>query len=67
MEQQLAQLTPQQRQAILVRAQQEANQQIMQDMLHRMVKTCFEKCAGTSVREGRLACAEIFVNFSAIC
>ena len=45
-----SQLTPQQRQAVLMRAQQEANQQIMQDMIQRMVKTCFNKCAGTSVR-----------------
>lgn len=50
MDQQINQLTPQQRQAVLMRAQQEANQQIMQDMIQRMVKTCFNKCAGTSVR-----------------
>ena len=50
MEQQLSQLTPQQRQAVLMQAQQEANQKIMQDMLQRMVKTCFTKCTGTSVR-----------------
>jgi DNA-directed RNA polymerase specialized sigma24 family protein len=50
MEQQLAQLTPQQRQAVLMQAQQEANQRIMQDLMQKMVKTCFEKCAGTSVR-----------------
>ena len=43
-------LTPQQQQAIMMRAQQEANQQIMQSMLEGMVKTCFSKCAGTSVR-----------------
>jgi DNA-directed RNA polymerase specialized sigma24 family protein len=49
MDQQINQLTPQQRQAVLMRAQQEANQQIMQDMVQRMVKTCFSKCAGTSV------------------
>ena len=50
MEQQLSQLTPQQRQAVMMQAQQEANQKIMQDMLQRMVKTCFTKCTGTSVR-----------------
>lgn len=50
MEQQLAQLTPEQRQALMMQAQQEANQRVMQDMLQRMVKTCFDKCAGTSVR-----------------
>jgi hypothetical protein len=50
MDQQLSQLTSEQRQAVLMQAQQEANQRIMQDMLQRMVKTCFTKCAGTSVR-----------------
>jgi tRNA A37 methylthiotransferase MiaB len=50
MDQQISQMTPQQRQQILVQAQQEANQRIMQDMMTRMVKTCFVKCAGTSVR-----------------
>lgn len=49
MEQQLNQLTPEQRRAILMEAQQQANQQVMQDMVQRMVKTCFTKCAGTSV------------------
>eukprot|EP00536_Pseudo-nitzschia_multiseries_P009217 jgi/Psemu1/257951/estExt_Genewise1Plus.C_2520065 len=44
----LSQLTPEQQQAVLMRAQQEANQRIMSDMLQRMVKTCFTKCAGTS-------------------
>lgn len=53
MEQQLNQLTPEQRQAVLMQAQQEANQRIMQDMVQRMVKTCFNKCAGTSVRIGQ--------------
>jgi len=43
------QLTPEQRQAVLMQAQQEANQRIMSDMIQRMVKTCFNKCAGTSV------------------
>jgi hypothetical protein len=45
-----SQLSPEQRQAVLMQAQQEANQRIMQDMVQRMVKTCFNKCAGTSVR-----------------
>mmetsp|Transcript_510 Transcript_510/g.1441 ORF Transcript_510/g.1441 Transcript_510/m.1441 type:complete len:86 (-) Transcript_510:538-795(-) len=48
MDQQLSQLTPQQRQAVMMQAQQEANQRIMQDMIQKMVKTCFTKCAGTS-------------------
>jgi hypothetical protein len=47
---QISSLTPEQRQAVLMQAQQEANQRIMQDMVQRMVKTCFAKCAGTSVR-----------------
>ena len=76
---QLNQLTPEQRQAIMVKvstnervavarcrfdtyirfltpllllpqAQQEANQQVMQEMMKNMVSSCFEKCAGTSVR-----------------
>jgi DNA-directed RNA polymerase specialized sigma24 family protein len=42
-------LTPEQRQAIMMRAQQEANQQVMQEMLEKMVASCFSKCAGTSV------------------
>jgi hypothetical protein len=42
-------LTPEQRQAIMIRAQQEANQQVMQEMLEKMVASCFGKCAGTSV------------------
>ena len=50
MEAQLSQLTPEQRHAVMAQAQQEANQRIMQDMLQKMVKTCFTKCAGTSVR-----------------
>ena len=45
----LSQLTPEQKQAVMVRAQQEANQSIMQAMVKSMVSSCFEKCAGTSV------------------
>ena len=48
---QLNQLTPEQRQAIMMKAQQEANEQVMQEMMKRMTSTCFEKCAGTSVRQ----------------
>lgn len=47
---QLSQLSPEQRQAIMMKAQQEANQQVMQEMMKHMVVTCFDKCAGTSVR-----------------
>ena len=46
---QLSQLTPEQKQAVMVRAQQEANQQVMQEMMKDMVSACFEKCTGTSV------------------
>ncbi|GFH58944.1 zf-Tim10_DDP-domain-containing protein [Chaetoceros tenuissimus] len=48
MDQAINNLTPQQKQAVMMRAQQEANQQIMQSMLEKMVSTCFKKCAGTS-------------------
>ena len=44
-------LTPQQKQAVMMRAQQEANQQIMQGMIEKMTATCFKKCAGTSVSD----------------
>lgn len=50
---QLAQLTPEQRQAIMVKAQQEANQQVMSEMMQRMASACFDKCAGTSVSRSR--------------
>jgi DNA-directed RNA polymerase specialized sigma24 family protein len=46
---QINQLSPEQRQAIMLQAQQEANQQIMQSMMEKMISTCFKKCAGTSV------------------
>jgi hypothetical protein len=46
---QLSQLSPEQRQGIMVKAQQEANQQVMQNMMQQMVGACFDKCAGTSV------------------
>ena len=49
--QQLNQLSPEQRQAIMVKAQQEANQQVMQEMMKQMVSACYDKCAGTSVRD----------------
>lgn len=45
----LSQLTPEQKQAVLMRAQQEANQKITQDMLASMTEECFKKCAGSSV------------------
>ena len=46
---QLSQLSPEQRQAIMIKAQQEANQSVMQEMMKEMITTCFDKCAGTSV------------------
>jgi len=46
---QLSQLTPEQRQAIMLKAKQEADSQIYQEMLKKMVAACYDKCAGTSV------------------
>lgn len=51
MEQQLSQLSPQQKQALMMQAQQEANQMVMQEMMEKMTAACFKKCTGTSVRE----------------
>mmetsp|Transcript_1543 Transcript_1543/g.2797 ORF Transcript_1543/g.2797 Transcript_1543/m.2797 type:complete len:87 (-) Transcript_1543:216-476(-) len=48
MEDALAKLTPEQRQMIMAKAQQEANQQVMQEMMELMNKTCFDKCVGTT-------------------
>ena len=53
----LAKLTPEQRQAIMMQAQQEANQSVMQEMMKQMTLTCFQKCAGTSV------CISILAHF----
>jgi len=47
---QLNQLSPQQKQAVLMQAQQEANQKVMEEMMNKMVAACYDKCAGTSVR-----------------
>ena len=47
---QLDQLTPEQRQAIMMRAKQEADQQVMQEMMKKMVGSCYDSCAGNSVR-----------------
>ena len=44
----LQNLTPEQKQAVMVQAQQQANQQIMSSMVESMTLACFEKCAGTS-------------------
>jgi hypothetical protein len=46
---QISQLSPEQRQAIMVKAQQEANQQVMQEMMKQMVSNCFNLCVGQSV------------------
>lgn len=45
----LSKLTPEQKQAVMVQAQQEANQKIMETMIKSMLTSCFNKCAGTSV------------------
>lgn len=34
----------------MAKAQQEANQQIMQSMMEKLNKSCFDKCVGTTVR-----------------
>ena len=47
---QLNSLSPEQRQAVMMQAQQEANQSIMTNLMKEMVTTCFDKCSGTSVR-----------------
>mmetsp|Transcript_13038 Transcript_13038/g.12674 ORF Transcript_13038/g.12674 Transcript_13038/m.12674 type:complete len:87 (-) Transcript_13038:251-511(-) len=44
----LGQLSPEQRQSVMMQAQQEANQQIMQQMMEKMISHCFKKCAGSS-------------------
>ena len=46
---QLAQLSPEQRQAIMIQAQNEANQAVLQEMMKDMVSSCFQTCATTSV------------------
>lgn len=45
---QLSQLTPEQKQAVMMRAKQEADQQVFTEMMKRMVASCFEKCTDTS-------------------
>mmetsp|Transcript_9078 Transcript_9078/g.16599 ORF Transcript_9078/g.16599 Transcript_9078/m.16599 type:complete len:86 (+) Transcript_9078:150-407(+) len=44
----LQSLTPEQKQAVMAQAQQQANQQIIQAMVEGMTLSCFDKCAGTS-------------------
>lgn len=44
----LQNLTPEQKQAVMAQAQQQANQQIMSSMIESMTLSCFDKCAGTS-------------------
>jgi hypothetical protein len=46
----LQSLSPEQKQAVIMQVQQQANQQVMQEMMKNMATTCFEACAGTSVR-----------------
>jgi hypothetical protein len=61
---QLSQLSPEQRQAIMMRAKQEADQQIMTEMMKRMTGACFDKCAGTSVRSCKYKCNRTMVLYS---
>mmetsp|Transcript_28155 Transcript_28155/g.32423 ORF Transcript_28155/g.32423 Transcript_28155/m.32423 type:complete len:87 (-) Transcript_28155:381-641(-) len=44
----LQNLTPDQKQQIMAAAAQQAQQQIMGQMLEKMSEQCFKKCAGTS-------------------
>ncbi|KAL3827618.1 hypothetical protein ACHAXA_000491 [Cyclostephanos tholiformis] len=44
----LQSLTPEQKQAVMAQAQQQANQQIMSAMIESMTASCFDKCAGVS-------------------
>ena len=48
--QQLNKLSPEQRQGLMMKAQQEANQQIMQDMVKHMVLSCY----GTYLPHGQV-------------
>jgi hypothetical protein len=60
----LNKLTPEQRQAVMMQAQNEANSQIMRDMINNMAQACFRKCAGTSVRTtSSLCCVNICCGF----
>ena len=51
MAQQIKNLTPQQRQAVLMQAQNEANMKIRAELLNKIVASCYDKCAGTSVSQ----------------
>lgn len=42
------QLSPEQQQQVMMQAQTEANQRIMQSMMTNMTEHCFKLCAGTS-------------------
>ena len=44
------QISPEKLQQVMAMSQQQANAQIMQDMVKRMFTACFETCATTSVR-----------------
>ncbi|GMH52392.1 hypothetical protein TrLO_g4407 [Triparma laevis f. longispina] len=46
--QQLANLSPQQQQALMQRMQQEVQQQQMTDTIQQVTEKCVKKCAGTS-------------------
>jgi len=53
----LQNLTPDQKQAIMQEAQNQANQQIMTSMIENMTAACFDKCAGTSVSSSCVECS----------
>ena len=44
----LQNLTPEQKQAVMVQAQNQVNQQVMTSMVESMTLACFDKCAGVS-------------------
>ena len=54
----LSKLTPEQHQAVMAQAQNNANMQLTQVMIEKMTESCFKKCAGTSVS---------FLPFSRVC
>ncbi len=60
-------LSPEQRQAVMIQAQQEANGQIMREMINKMAQACFQKCAGTSVRSQARLIAELRCMCVCVC
>ena len=58
------QLTAEQQQAVMMQAQQEANQRIMQSMMTSMTENCFKLCAGTSVSGRHFFRSALFCSIS---